>query len=87
MLRVIVILVILAGEITIGLFIAVISALWLAFVITPLYSLKSYRRFRGGAWATVTGFMWGRRWVRLGPEAAYQAEENYSNKDQLNDSA
>lgn len=28
-----------------------------------------YRRWRGGRWARVTGYVWGYRWVRLPPQA------------------
>ncbi len=28
-----------------------------------------WRRLRGGRWAAVTGWFWGRRWVRVSPSA------------------
>lgn len=34
-----------------------------------LNHFKWYRRLRGGRWATVTGFMWGKRWIKLSPQS------------------
>lgn len=34
-----------------------------------------YRRLRGGAWARVTGYVWGYRWVRLPPGQENHADE------------
>jgi hypothetical protein len=39
-------------------------------------NFRVYRRLRGGCWATVTGWFYGRRWVRLGPkELPIECEE------------
>lgn len=43
-----------------------------------LTSLRAYRRWRGGRWARVTGSLWGRRWVRVGPECVERVEEDYT---------
>jgi hypothetical protein len=40
-----------------------------------LPSFRWYRSLRGGYWARVTGFMWGKRWVKL--QNAWCAEEVY----------
>lgn len=44
---------------------------------------KWYRRWRGGRWATVTGLMWGRNWVRVGPECLERVDEDYSENAQM----
>lgn len=41
------------------------------------FDWKWYRRMRGGRWATVTGWMWGRRWVRVTDAGVEPVEEDY----------
>ena len=33
-----------------------------------LSQFRWYRRWRGGYWARVTGWLWGTRWVQCGPK-------------------
>ena len=40
-----------------------------------LSSFQWYRRMRGGRWAKVTGYFWGQRWIRLGPECRERGTE------------
>lgn len=37
-----------------------------------------YRRWRGGKWATVTGWFWGRRWIRLPGACLEPCEEDWT---------
>jgi hypothetical protein len=36
-----------------------------------------WRRFRRGQWARVTGFLWGKRWIRLPKGCLERAEEDW----------
>lgn len=36
-----------------------------------------WRRLRGGRWAKVTGWLWGFRWIRVGPECVERVDESY----------
>jgi hypothetical protein len=38
---------------------------------------RFYRRWRGGKWARVTGFLSGKRWVRVSCECLEIVEEDY----------
>lgn len=51
------------------------SAAFVVWVFLP--DSRHYRRWRGGRWARVTGFCWGRRWVRVGDECVERVEEDY----------
>ena len=41
--------------------------------------LKCYRRWRGGRWAKVTGWLWGKRWIKVPPECWERVDEDYEN--------
>ena len=41
------------------------------------FDWRIYRRLIGGRWATVTGFLWGRRWVRVPDECVERIEEDW----------
>jgi hypothetical protein len=38
---------------------------------------RCYRRSRGGRWASVTGLMWGRNWIRVSDACVERADEDY----------
>lgn len=42
-----------------------------------LSNFRWYRRWRGGKWAKVTGWLWGKRWVYC-PQSVEQVDENYN---------
>jgi hypothetical protein len=39
--------------------------------------LKCYRRWRGGRWGMVTGWLWGRRWIKMPLGSLERADEDY----------
>ena len=38
----------------------------------------SYRKWRGGRWARITGWMGGYRWVRVGPICVDRVDEDWN---------
>ena len=38
----------------------------------PLAEFRWYRRLWGGKWAQVTGWWWGKRWVRAFVDGPYE---------------
>ena len=42
-----------------------------------LGNFKWYRRLRGGRWAKVTGWLWGKRWVRVPQECVERVDEDW----------
>jgi hypothetical protein len=42
-----------------------------------LSRFKCYRRWRGGRWARITGWFWGKRWVRVPNECVETIDEDY----------
>ena len=46
-----------------------------------LNNIQWYRRLVGGRWATVTGMVWGRRWITLPATSLDAAEEDWSQGD------
>ncbi len=36
-----------------------------------------YRMLRGGRWAKVTGWLWGKRWVRVSDECVERVDEDW----------
>lgn len=46
-----------------------------------LGNLIWYRKWRGGKWGRVTGWLWGKRWVKLSREAVGFEEWWYNYKE------
>jgi hypothetical protein len=42
-----------------------------------LSMFRIWRRIRGGRWARVTGYLWGKRWVRVTSWCMEESEENH----------
>lgn len=36
-----------------------------------------YRRLRGGRWGRVSGYLWGHRWIHVGPECVERVDETW----------
>ncbi len=36
-----------------------------------------WRRLRGGRWGAVTGYFWGKRWVRVTDECVERIDEDW----------
>ncbi len=45
-----------------------------------LARFSRWRRARGGRWATVTGFLYGRRWICVGPLCVERVDEDYEDE-------
>lgn len=41
-------------------------------------AFRWYRRWRGGRWARVTGYLWGHRWVRVSNECLERVDEDWT---------
>lgn len=42
-----------------------------------LSSFRWYRKLRGGRWAQVTGYMWGKRWIQVSDECVERVDEDW----------
>lgn len=54
-----------------------LAMLWLLTVVTPLKSMRWYRKLRGGRWSQVTGFVWGKRWIKVPDECVEPVDEDW----------
>ena len=45
--------------------------------MNPLKNFRWWRRWRGGRWARVTGWLWGVRWVRIPRACVERPDEDY----------
>ena len=45
--------------------------------MNPLKHFRWYRRLRGGRWAQVTGWLFGKRWVRVPAVCIERVDEDY----------
>jgi len=46
--------------------------------MTMLANFQWYRRLRGGRWARVCGWFWGKRWVWVPHECVERVDEDWT---------